>query len=142
MGVPNKAVGRNVRKAVWRLVKAYQAGERTVYDETEKLRKDDEQHPTPSVGGYGPNPLPRTVRQMEDMTLTKGDQTHKNDCHARQTMGWLRGLAEFKEHGAASLLQPTMISLGVPPGGLMNVRRDHATVRRVFAGAMQQGDKG
>jgi hypothetical protein len=22
---------------------------------------------------------------MEDMTPTKGDQTHKNDCHARQT---------------------------------------------------------
>jgi hypothetical protein len=89
------------------------------------------------------------IGERHDNTTTRTMDTglqpfHTHNCEGpgESVMGWLRGLTEFKEHGAASLLQPTMISLGVPPGGLMNVRRDHATVRRVFAGAMQQGDKG
>ena len=47
-------------------------------------------------------------------------------------MGWLSGMTERKEHGAAELSQETMDQLGVPQEGMNDVHEDHAAVRRVF----------
>jgi hypothetical protein len=57
-------------------------------------------------------------------------------------MSWLSALTARKEHGVPRLTQQTMVKLGVPVDGVMDVYNDHATVRRVFEAAARTNADG